>query len=121
MDSIKQRLYRDRYKLLVIIVLAGIMLLTMVKTLRHPVSDLVGTSVRGYDLSFLKPVTIALFGILIGGFLFLCYRIKRLKVEQIFLCMGILFGVLYMVVLPPFTTPDEAVHVDTTYYYSARS
>ena len=120
MDSIKQRLYRDRYKLLVIIVLAGIMLLTMVKTLRHPVSDLVGTSVRGYDLSFLKPVTIALFGILIGGFLFLCYRIKRLKVEQIFLCMGILFGVLYMVVLPPFTTPDEAVRVDTTYYYSSK-
>ena len=120
MDSIKQRLYRDRYKLLVIIVLAGIMLLTMVKTLRHPVSDLVGTSVRGYGLSFLKPVTIALFGILIIGFLFLCYRIKRLKVEQIFLFMGILFGVLYMVVLPPFTTPDEAVHVDTSYYYSSK-
>lgn len=120
MGEVKHDLKKKIYKILVITILAGIMLLSMIRVMRHPVMDLVGTRVGGYSLSFLKPVTLALIVILIGGFALLCWRIKECKPEQIFLFMGILFGILYMVVLPPFTTPDEAVHIDTTYYYSSK-
>ncbi len=120
MFNFNQNISSKKYKLLVITILIGIMLCTMVKVLRHPVLDIAGTNIGGYSLSFLKPITIILFGFLIGGFILLCCWIKNLKVEQIFLLMGIIFGILYMVVLPPFTTPDEAVHVDTTYYYSSK-
>lgn len=120
MFNFNQNISSKKYKLLVITILIGIMLCTMVKVLRHPVLDIAGTNIGGYSLSFLKPITIILFGFLIGGFILLCCWIKNLKVEQIFLLMGVIFGILYMVVLPPFTTPDEAVHVDTTYYYSSK-
>lgn len=120
MFNFNQNISSKKYKLLVITILIGIMLCTMVKILRHPVLDIAGTNIGRYSLSFLKPITIILFGFLIGGFILLCCWIKNLKVEQIFLFMGIIFGILYMVVLPPFTTPDEAVHVDTTYYYSSK-
>lgn len=42
------------------------------------------------------------------------------KVEQIFLCMGIVLGTLYAVVWVPYTCPDEYSHVSTAYYYSSK-
>lgn len=54
-------------------------------------------------------------------YLILCvYLLKnQWKVEQIFLCMGIILGILYAVVWVPYTCPDEYSHVSTAYYYSS--
>ena len=55
---------------------------------------------------------------LAGGVLLVLLVKKRAKCEYIFLESAIFLGVLYMFLMPPYTTPDERAHISTAYYYS---
>lgn len=44
--------------------------------------------------------------------------IKKIKVEKIFLCFMLGFGVVYLFVLIPYSAPDEPVHFATAYHIS---
>lgn len=48
---------------------------------------------------------------------YLCF-FKKCKIERIFAVTALMLGILYMVVLPPFSAPDEPSHAYTSYYYS---
>lgn len=116
----KEKFLREKYKVFVLVSIIGIMLVTLVKVYRHPVSDVATQIIDGYSMTFLKLTTITLFLLIVICFLVLISVIKHKKIEQMFLFMGILFGALYMFLLPPFTVPDEATHLDTTYYFSSK-
>jgi len=45
-------------------------------------------------------------------------RIKSLPVEKVFLFISLLFGVLYVFILPPFQSVDEGMHFYRTYQIS---
>lgn len=69
---------------------------------------------------FLKNIYIFLFvfclaltaGVLYFGFY------KKCKIEQIFIPVVIVWGIIYMIILPPFSSPDEPVHFGTAYKIS---
>ncbi|MEG1781740.1 MAG: DUF2142 domain-containing protein [Oscillospiraceae bacterium] len=42
----------------------------------------------------------------------------KLKPHQSFFVLAILLGIAYSIALPPYTAPDEAVHINTAYGYS---
>ena len=65
--------------------------------------------------------------ILIEGVLFallaaVCYGgfWKKWKIERMFAVTAILLGVLYMLIMPPYSAPDEQSHINTSYYFSSR-
>lgn len=94
--------------------------MTMVRVLYKDVNVILALNSSGNNLSFLKQTTIALFMLLIIGFIVLFEKAYKWKIEKVFLLLGILFGVIYSFLLPPFTAPDEAVHIDTAYYYASQ-
>lgn len=51
-----------------------------------------------------------------------CYTgfIKKWKIEKIFAFTAILTGMLYMLIMPPYSAPDEQSHINTSYYFSSR-
>ena len=55
--------------------------------------------------------------IAISGVMCLCAS-GRFSIEQIFLASYLVVGILYILVLPPFSAPDEAKHLATAYYYA---
>lgn len=120
MKEMLSTIRRNRYKVAVLTAILCVMLLVIFKLYRHPLAELVTQQVDGYSLSFLLPVALVIFLSLMFWFVMLVLFVKNKKVEQIFLFMGIIFGCVYMIVMPPFTTPDEAVHIDTTYYFSSK-
>lgn len=54
--------------------------------------------------------------ILIVGY-YLCF-IGQFKIERVFLFASITIGILYSILLTPFSVPDEKSHFETTYRYS---
>lgn len=42
----------------------------------------------------------------------------KLKIEKVFLVTTFIMGILYMVILPPFSSPDEPIHFGTAYKIS---
>ncbi|MCR5143839.1 MAG: DUF2142 domain-containing protein [Lachnospiraceae bacterium] len=106
----------NKYKCLIVASISAIILLTLVRTIHDTVNPLMVNA----ELHFLKPMTVILFAVLLIGFLCLYFGISKWKAEKVFLCLGIFFGIIYSLLLPPFTSPDEAVHVDTVYNYSSK-
>lgn len=72
------------------------------------------------DQSYLKiyfvGITVVLFAMLVLLW-FLGYGMKW-EAHRLFLLMGICLGVLYIFVLPPYSTPDEQAHIYTAYAFS---
>lgn len=115
----KDTIKRNRYKIVVVTFVLGVMLLFLAKLYMHSLPMAADLLTEGFSLSFLKPLALILFLILMIGFLVCILWIRKKKIEQIFLFLGILFGIIYMIFLPPYTVPDEAVHIDTSYYFSS--
>lgn len=44
--------------------------------------------------------------------------IKKAAFHWCYLCVAIIFGVLFMFVIPPYSTPDEQTHISTSFYLS---
>lgn len=44
--------------------------------------------------------------------------VRRWQLHWIFAVTGLIAGILYMCILPPYSTPDEHAHFSTAYYYS---
>lgn len=42
----------------------------------------------------------------------------KLKIEKVFLIITFIMGILYMIILPPFSSPDEPIHFGTAYKIS---
>lgn len=45
--------------------------------------------------------------------------IKKIKIEKIAFCLVIILGSLYIMVIPPYATPDEPAHISTAYAQSS--
>lgn len=72
------------------------------------------------DQSYLRVyfvgITVILFAMLVLTW-FLGYGMKW-EAHRLFLLMGICLGVLYIFILPPYSTPDEQAHIYTAYAFS---
>ena len=44
--------------------------------------------------------------------------INDIKIEKVFLCLAIVFGICISIITPPFQVPDEIVHFDRAYQIS---
>lgn len=54
--------------------------------------------------------------VIIGvGLIFFFYEKKKLTPEKIFLILGLTMGMFFTIFFPPFTAPDEQVHIATAY------
>ena len=120
MKHVLKHISDNRYKYLILAGIVAIMLMNMIRVLHSNAGTRFVVYAGGYDLSILKYVTVLLFMLLIVGFVFLFVKAYKWRAEQVFLVLGILFGIIYSFLLPPFTAPDEAVHIDTTYYYASQ-
>lgn len=43
--------------------------------------------------------------------------VKKCKLEYIYLTLGLTFGMVFVLSLPPYTAPDEGTHISTTYAF----
>ncbi len=122
MNTIKSFIKENKYKLLVFIVVIGVMLMTIIRTYRFQTARVISVGVEKFGLDFLNKTTFFTLMFLVVALCVMSILLHKdkLKIEHAFLGMGIIFGVIYMFMLPPFTVPDEAVHIDTTYYYSSK-
>lgn len=59
-------------------------------------------------------VILAIFVIIMYYFIF----IKKYIIEKIFLISSIVIGIMFMILMPPMTVPDERAHYDTAYRWS---
>lgn len=69
---------------------------------------------------YLALVSIIFLGTAMGGFLFFHTGKKERTLEQIYLFVGMFLGVLYLLVLPPLSAPDEISHYIGAYQLSSR-
>lgn len=69
---------------------------------------------------FLKPMYLTCIAIMCLVLLIVYYLsiMKKLKVEQLFLCTAIFLGLFYMTLFTPFSAPDEGFHIGSSYKYS---
>lgn len=44
--------------------------------------------------------------------------IKKAAFHWCYLCVGLLFGIIFMFMIPPYSTPDEQTHISTSLYLS---
>ena len=64
-----------------------------------------------------------LFAVIVYGFLILIYYlfvIKKNDAERVFIPVTLFLGVLYMLLIPIYSVPDEYTHIDTAYIISNR-
>lgn len=74
--------------------------------------------IEGQSLSFLSGWFVFLVVVGIVGYLVLWRGVGKLAVERAFVYMSLLFGSIYMLVMPIYSAPDENTHIPTVYYYS---
>ena len=57
--------------------------------------------------------------VIIVGFLAFAFVafVKKCKLEYIYLTLGLTFGMVFVLSLPPYTAPDEGTHISTTYAF----
>ena len=57
--------------------------------------------------------------VIIVGFLAFAFGafVKKCKLEYIYLTLGLTFGMVFVLSLPPYTAPDEGTHISTTYAF----
>lgn len=41
-----------------------------------------------------------------------------LTIEKIYLICGLIMGILYLFIIPPYAAPDEEIHIDSAYHFS---
>lgn len=111
-----QRLWKEKkYKVIVLGIVTVLMLATFVQLGHGNILEVRNTTGRNYWL-----VLYVIIGILaFGGFAFYICKVSKQAIEKIYLMMAIVFGVLFMTILPPYSMADEMCHIDTTYYYSS--
>lgn len=59
--------------------------------------------------------------IALGALIYVVYYLAFIKKEPIHKCylpVGLVFGVIFMFIIPPYVTPDEPSHIWSTYYVS---
>ena len=74
------------------------------------------------DNDYLK-VLFTLLSCLVYGFMALIYYlfiIRKASVEQAFVPVTLLLGIIYMFIIPVYSVPDEYTHIDTAYIISNR-
>lgn len=69
---------------------------------------------------FLQNIYIVLFVLCIAITIFIVYSgfYRKEKIEKIFVPVVIVWGIIYMIILPPFSSPDEPIHFGTAYKIS---
>lgn len=107
---------KNRYKYGVLAMVACIILFAARKAYYNPFSVLAHLYPEEYMIvkiayTVLAITVIVMFGVLLR-------LMKDRPIEKIAFFMIIVFGLMYMVVLPPYSTPDEALHLSTSYCYS---
>lgn len=111
-----QKLWKEKkYKVIVLGIVAVLMLTTFVKLGHGNILELRNTTGCNYWLVLYIIIGIFLF----GGFGFYICKLSKRTIEKIYLMIAILFGILFMTILPPYSMADEMCHIDTTYYYSS--
>lgn len=77
--------------------------------------------ISGGESGFVSVIFWGMAVILILLYIVLCFGlfIKNWKPEQIFVVLGLGFGILYSVIWGPYSCPDEYAHISTVYYYSS--
>lgn len=70
--------------------------------------------------AFITPfyVFLAITGIMAVALLVLSVFFWKFKIEKVFLMVTFIMGMLYMIILPPFSSPDEPIHFGTAYKIS---
>lgn len=58
-------------------------------------------------------------GIVLGIILISILVVKKVKIEKVAFCLVVILGSLYMLVIPPYVTPDEQSHIVTAYAQSS--
>ena len=70
---------------------------------------------------FLKPFLLVLYLGMTGAILIAFFTgIKNCKLEWVFVMLVLVVGILYMLLLPPYSVPDEPAHFATVYSYSGK-
>ena len=105
-----------KYKYLVLLAIWGLIAGVIYKVYKRPICDLVIAKGSGFlPLKYLYMVSalmvVGLFGVLI-------WLLRSKPIEKITLFMILLFGLVYVWLIPPYAVPDEASHINTSYYYS---
>lgn len=72
---------------------------------------------QGFLKTYFVGIAIVLF--LMLGLVWWFGIVRKCRLERLFLIMGTCLGLLYIFILPPYTTPDEMSHINTAYYYSS--
>ena len=78
------------------------------------------TTVSYGDSDYLRTLYV-IFGVLVYGFLLMSYYlivIRRAPAEKIYLPVTLYLGILYMLIIPVYSVPDEYTHMDTAYTIS---
>lgn len=77
---------------------------------------LVGNS-SAFIMSYFKPFAVLLFVLSVFCIAFVLFK-RRICVEKVAVIYVLVFGLLYMIVFPPFCTPDEYAHFVASYNLS---
>ena len=50
--------------------------------------------------------------------LYYLLRIRKARIENIYLVLAVFLGIVYMALLPPYAAPDDQTHITNCYYYA---
>lgn len=73
---------------------------------------------KPHDFYFLMTVGIVLAVIVLAYVIYYCLFVKKITFEKCYLIVGIVFGIFFMFLFPPYSTPDELTHMGSAYYVS---
>lgn len=73
---------------------------------------------KPHDLYFFMTIGIVLVVIMLIYVAYYCLFVKKIAFEKCYLIVGIVFGIFFMVIFPPYSTPDEPTHMGSAYYVS---
>ena len=81
----------------------------------------IGISVEGGKNSYLNVIFCILLAVFLLTYVVLCFGVyqKNWKPEQVFVVLGLVFGIIYTFLWTPYSCPDEYAHFSTAYYYSS--
>lgn len=58
------------------------------------------------------------FILLFGVVWFLIFKVKKVKIENVFLVASFALGLVYLLIFTPYSEPDSKAHVATSFYYA---
>ncbi len=71
--------------------------------------DVIGNSFTNYFLMF------TIISAIVAAAAYLMYKCEKMKLHTFAMCAVLLLGVLYNIVLPPYSAPDEAMHINQAF------